>query len=79
MSYVAFRRHPRRASFIAVIRHAFCCCAAILVIAPAAASQGPGASPGTASPTLQVAMALLVYGLSFGVVIAGLIGLARRR
>jgi hypothetical protein len=42
------------------------------------ASQGPGTSMGTASPFTQLAMAVLVYGLSALVVGAGLIGAVRR-
>ena len=45
----------------------------------ALASQGPGASMGTASPFIQLAMAVLVYGMSALVVGAGLIGALRRR
>ena len=44
----------------------------------ALASQGPGAGMGTASPFTQLAMAVLVYGLSALVVGAGLIGALRR-
>ena len=44
----------------------------------ALASQGPGASMGTASPFTQLAMAVLVYGMSALVVGAGLIGAVRR-
>lgn len=43
------------------------------------ASQGPGGGLGTASPFTQLAMAILVYGVSAAVVGAGLIGAARRR
>ena len=42
------------------------------------ASQGPGGGPGTASGFAQLAMAILVYGLSAAIVGAGLIGAARR-
>jgi hypothetical protein len=45
----------------------------------ALASQGPGGSLGTASPSTQLAMAILVYGVSAVVVGAGLIGAARQR
>ena len=44
----------------------------------ALASQGPGTSMGTASPLTQLAMAVLVYGISALVVGAGLIGALRR-
>jgi hypothetical protein len=44
----------------------------------ALASQGPGTSVGTASPFTQLAMAVLVYGMSALVVGAGLIGALRR-
>jgi hypothetical protein len=42
------------------------------------ASQGPGASPGTASAFTQLAMAILVYGVAALVIGAGLIGAVRR-
>jgi len=42
------------------------------------ASQGPGASMGTAGHFTQLAMAVLVYGISALVVGAGLIGALRR-
>jgi hypothetical protein len=45
----------------------------------ALASQGPGGGPGTASSFTQLAMAILVYGVSAAVVAAGLIGAARQR
>lgn len=44
----------------------------------ALASQGPGAGPGTASPALQFAMALIVYGGSALVIAAGLVGALRK-
>ena len=44
----------------------------------ALASQGPGARMGTASPFTQLAMAVLVYGISALVLGAGLIGAIRR-
>jgi hypothetical protein len=44
----------------------------------ALASQGPGTSMGTASPFTQLAMAVLVYGISALVVGAGLVGALRR-
>ncbi|MBR1216971.1 hypothetical protein JQ557_03150 [Bradyrhizobium sp. U87765 SZCCT0131] len=46
---------------------------------PATAAQGPGLSPGTASPLTQQAMAIVVYGSAAALVAAGLIGAARRR
>ena len=45
----------------------------------ALASQGPGGGPGTASSFTQLAMAIIVYGVSALVVGTGLIGAARRR
>jgi len=42
------------------------------------ASQGPGGGMGTASHFTQMAMAVIVYGLSAIVVGAGLIGAVRR-
>jgi hypothetical protein len=54
--------------------------AAILSTAGAAfASQGPGGGMGTASHLTQVAMAILVYGISALVVCVGLIGATRNR
>ena len=44
----------------------------------ALASQGPGTTAGTASHFTQLAMAVLVYGLSALVIGAGLIGALRR-
>jgi hypothetical protein len=43
------------------------------------ASQGPGGGPGTASGFTQLAMAVLVYGLSAAIVGVGLIGAVRQR
>jgi hypothetical protein len=46
---------------------------------PAAfASQGPGGGPGAASHFTQLAMAVIVYGTCALVILAGLIGVARR-
>ncbi len=45
----------------------------------AQASQGPGVMPGTASATMQLAMAIAVYGGSALLLVASLIGAARRR
>lgn len=53
--------------------------AALCRAAPALASQGPGASMGTASHFMQMAMAVLVYGIAALVVGAGLIASLRRR
>ncbi len=54
--------------------------AACLLSADAAlASQGPGGGLGTASSFTQLAMAILVWGISALVVGTGLIGIARRR
>jgi len=44
----------------------------------ALASQGPGTGAGTAGHLTQLAMAVLVYGMSALVVGAGLIGALRR-
>jgi hypothetical protein len=46
---------------------------------PAMASQGPGVGIGTAGHFTQLAMAVLVYGMSALVIGAGLIGALRRR
>ena len=53
--------------------------AALICTSAALAAQGPGAGPGTASPFTQLAMAVIVYGISALVVGAGLIGAARGR
>jgi hypothetical protein len=53
--------------------------AASLAAGAAFASQGPGGGPGTASGFTQLAMAILVYGVSAVIVGAGLIGAARQR
>jgi hypothetical protein len=45
----------------------------------ALASQGPGGGMGTAGHLTQMAMAILVYGISAIVVGAGLIGAVRGR
>ena len=50
----------------------------LLTTGTAMASQGPGVMPGTASASLQLAMAIIVYGGSALLVGAGLIGAARR-
>jgi hypothetical protein len=48
-------------------------------VSHALASQGPGTTAGGASATTQLGMAILVYGLSAAVVLAGLIGALRQR
>ena len=45
----------------------------------ASASQGPGVAAGAASTTVQLAMAIIVYGGSAVLLAAGLIGAARQR
>jgi hypothetical protein len=45
----------------------------------ALASQGPGGSPGTASPSTQLVMAIVVYGSAALLLAAGLIGALKRR
>jgi hypothetical protein len=45
----------------------------------ALASQGPGASYGTASPSSQLIMAIIVYGSLAAILVAGLVGSLRRR
>ena len=51
-----------------------------LCLADAAlASQGPGTGMGTAGEFTQLAMAVLVYGISALAIGAGLIGAIRRR
>ena len=46
---------------------------------PALASQGPGGGPGTASPSTQLVMAIVVYGSAALLLAAGLIGALKRR
>ena len=53
--------------------------AALCWTGTALASQGPGAGAGTAGQFTQLAMAVLVYGMSALVVGAGLIGALRQR
>jgi hypothetical protein len=53
--------------------------AVVLWAEAALASQGPGGGPGTASNLTQLAMAIIVYGISVLIVGVGLIGAARRR
>jgi hypothetical protein len=53
--------------------------AVLLPAANAVASQGPGGGMGSASNFTQIAMAVLVYGVSALIVGAGLIGALRRR
>jgi hypothetical protein len=51
-----------------------------LISAPVAlASQGPGGGPGTASPSTQLVMAIIVYGSAALLLAAGLIGALKRR
>jgi hypothetical protein len=45
----------------------------------ALASQGPGGGPGTASPSTQLAMAIIVYGGAALILAAGLFGALKRR
>jgi hypothetical protein len=55
---------------------------AILALPPAGhalASQGPGGGPGTAGATIQLVMAIVVYGVSAAIVAVGLIGALRHR
>jgi hypothetical protein len=53
--------------------------ATLLCTGEALASQGPGGGPGTASHSMQLATAIIVYGASALVVGGGLIGAARKR
>jgi hypothetical protein len=50
-----------------------------LWIGQAQASQGPGIAPGNASPMMQHAVALAVYGVAGVLLVVGLIGAVRRR
>ena len=54
-------------------------CAALLPVANAIASQGPGAGTGSASDLTRMTMAIFVYGTAAVLVGAGLIGALRRR
>jgi hypothetical protein len=62
-----------------VSRIAIATIVAVSYAATSFASQGPGGSMGTASHLTQMAMAILVYGLSAVVVGAGLVGAVRGR
>jgi hypothetical protein len=53
--------------------------AVLLSASTALASQGPGGGMGTASHLTQMAMAILVYGMSAIIVGVGLIGAVRGR
>jgi hypothetical protein len=61
-----------------ISRLAIAACA-VLPVASALASQGPGGGMGTAGNFTQAAMAVLVYGASVLIVGMGLIGALRRR
>jgi hypothetical protein len=54
-------------------------CGALLPVANAIASQGPGAGMGSASDLTRITMAILVYGTAAVIVGAGLTGALRRR
>jgi hypothetical protein len=45
----------------------------------ALASQGPGGGPGNASPSMQLVMAIVVYGGATSILAAGLVKLLRRK
>jgi hypothetical protein len=64
-------------AWISPIALAIIACAASADVA--LASQGPGGGMGTANHLTQMAMAILVYGISAVVVGAGLIGAVRGR
>jgi len=51
----------------------------VLTASTAFASQGPGTSPGTASASTQLTMAIVVYGVCAAAILAGLIGAFRTR
>jgi hypothetical protein len=79
---ISDHRSPRE---IIMLRQAFrnarlaiAACALLLPAASALASQGPGGGMGTASPLIQLAMAILVYGASALLIGTGLIGALRR-
>ena len=50
----------------------------VLFAGHASASQGPGISPGTASASMQLTMAIVVYGLCAAAIAAGVIGAFRK-
>jgi hypothetical protein len=64
---------------IGTVRNTALASAGLLWSSAAWASQGPGGGPGTADHFTQLAMAIVVYGTCALVVLAGLIGGARRR
>ena len=70
------RKMPRLSRFALCTAPA---AAGLLSAGSALASQGPGGGPGAASSFTQLAMAIVVYGISALVVGAGLIGMVRRR
>jgi hypothetical protein len=51
---------------------------AVLSAGHAHASQGPGISPGTASASLQLTIAVVVYGFCAAAIAAGAIGAFRK-
>jgi len=59
--------------------HTALLCGALLPVASAIASQGPGAGTGSASDLTRMTMAILVYGTAAVIVGAGLIGALRQR
>jgi hypothetical protein len=71
---IAMPSASRKARYIGAVSSL----AALIWAGAALASQGPGASMGTAGHFTQVAMAVLVYGISALVVGAGLIGALRQ-
>lgn len=52
---------------------------ALLPASQALASQGPGTTSGGAGAMTQLTMAIVVYGVSGAIVLAGLIGAVRQR
>ncbi len=50
----------------------------LLFAGPTYASQGPGIAPGTAGASLQLTMAIAVYGLCAAAIAAGVIGTFRK-
>jgi hypothetical protein len=50
----------------------------LLTASDAFASQGPGTLPGTVSASIQMMMAIVVYGLCAAAIAAGAIGAFRR-
>jgi hypothetical protein len=79
VSFVCLWQKEGAMSRISRTRLLFATIAATLLSAGhACASQGPGIPPGTASASLQLTMAIAVYGLCAAALTAGVIGAFRK-